>query len=105
MEEQKETKQVKMKVTKGNGSQQEEKQQRLTYEQLNQMCGELYQQNQNLSRQLHQANLMNAYRRLDYLFAVLKYESVIKDSDFINSCVSEIKETMMPEDKDEEKAS
>lgn len=69
--------------------------QKLSYEQLNNICSELYQQNQNLHRQLQQANMVNMFKRLDYLFLVLKYESVFKDADFINSCIDEIKDAII----------
>ena len=91
----------KLKAVKGG---KEEKEQKLSYEQLNEVCSQLYQQNQNLIKQLQQANATNMFRRLDYLFKVLEFESVIKDSDFINSCVEEIKEAMIipAEEKEEE---
>ena len=44
------------------------------------------------------------FRRLDYLFLVLKYSTVIKDADFINDCIDEIKEAMTIEKKPEEGA-
>ena len=69
-------------------------QQKLSYEQLNNICSELYQQNQNLLKQLQQANMANMFKRLDYLFLVLRYESVFKDPDFVNNCIDEIKEAM-----------
>lgn len=94
--EEKKTKQVDM---KGKA---EEKQQRLSYEQLNDVCSQLYQQNQQLSRQLQQLNMSNMFKRLDYLFQVLNYSSIIKDPDFINNCISEIKEAMTIKNEAEE---
>ena len=94
MEEKKLKNQTKMKVVEGNNTSKEE-QQKLTYEQLNEACSQLYQQNQNLIRQLQQLNTTNMFRRLDYLFMVLKYESVIKDADFVNACIDEIKEAII----------
>ena len=72
-------------------AEQPQEQQKLTYEQLNNICSELYQQNQQLQRQLQQANMVNMFKRLDYLFLVLKYEGVFKDPDFVNECIEEIK--------------
>ena len=97
------TKKPEMKVIKGADAQ-DNKEQKLSYEQLNQVCSELYQQNQNLMKQLQYANQTNMFKRLDYLFMVLQYESVIKDPDFINSCVAEIKEAMIiqPEESNSE---
>lgn len=96
--EEKKLKQAKSKV-EGESSNQE-KPQRLSYEQLNNICSELYQQNQNLQRQLQQANMVNMFKRLDYLFLVLKYEGVFKDPDFVNECIDEIKGAIIvkPED-------
>lgn len=73
---------------------------KLSYEQLNDVCSQLYQQNQYLQNQLKQSNLTNAFKRLDYLFKVLEFERVIKDSDFIYGCIQEIKDvlTLVPEE-------
>ena len=78
---------------------------KLTYEQLNDACIQLQMQNRKLIQQVQQMNMTNMFKRLDYLFEVLKAESVIKDADFINSCVQEIKEALTivndGEDKEE----
>ena len=81
------------------------KEQKLSYDQLNAACGQLYQQNQRLVQELRQANLTNMFKRLDYLFMVLNYSTIIKDSDFVNSCIDEIKDalTIRKEDKEEGK--
>lgn len=68
--------------------------QKLTYEQLNEACAQLYQQNQVLSKQLQQQNMALMFKRLDYLFMVLKYNEVIDDREFIEACVDEIKEAL-----------
>ena len=95
MEEKKLKKEVKMKAEKPQD------QQKLSYEQLNSICSELYQQNQNLQRQLQQANMVNLFKRLDYLFMVLKYESVFKDPDFVNDCIDEIKGAIIVKPEEE----
>ena len=97
-----EKKEAKMKAVKTENPQ-EKKQQKLSYEQLNDVCMQLYQQNQKLTQQLQQANMTNMFARLDYLFKVLNYESVIKDSDFINACVAEIKEAMIIKPEEDSK--
>ena len=77
----------------------EQSAQKLTYEQLNETCMQLYQQNQMLTKQLQQANYANMFKRLDYLFLVLKYAEVIDDYDFVNDCIDEIKDALIiPED-------
>lgn len=77
----------------------EQSAQKLTYEQLNETCMQLYQQNQVLTKQLQQSNYTNMFKRLDYLFLVLKYAEVIDDYDFVNDCIDEIKDALIiPED-------
>jgi hypothetical protein len=66
---------------------------KLTYEQLNEACSQLYQQNQNLVKQLQQANMVNMFKRLDYLFKVIEYGGMFDDK-FLDDCVSEIKDAM-----------
>lgn len=73
---------------------------KLTYEQLNDTCAQLYQQNQNLVRQLRQMDMSNMFKRLDYLFMVLANASVIKDADFIDRCVNEIKDALTIQSED-----
>lgn len=88
MEEKKKAKQISLNADNAK------KDGRLSYEELNNTCMQLYQQNQNMLRQLRQLDMSNMFKRLDYLFMVLKYESVIKDAEFINNCVEEIKEAI-----------
>lgn len=67
---------------------------KLSYEELNNYCMEVFQENQRLMQQLKQLYTANAYKRLDYLFKVLEFAPVIKDADFINSCIEEIKDAI-----------
>ena len=103
MEEKEVKKTVKMEIAQNNTGGQQAK---LSYEELNDACAQLSQQNQYLVRQMRQMDMTNMFRRLDYLFKVLENAHVIKDTDFINSCVSEIKEAMTidtsKDDKNEE---
>jgi hypothetical protein len=101
MEEQKLGKTVKMNTEKKKENN-INSQQKLTYDQLNNVCAQLYQENQNLVKQLQQANMASMFRRLDYLFMVLKYEAVFKDPDFINSCIDEIKEAITIKEEETE---
>lgn len=80
----------------------EKEQQKLSYEQLNEVCGQLYQENQKLMRQLQQMNMTNMFKRLDYLFLVLQNEQVIKDPEFVGNCVEEIKEALYPAEEKKE---
>lgn len=98
MEEQK-TKTVNMTVEK----KEEENQQRYSYDELNKICGELYQQNQNLTRQMAQMHQAIMTKRLDYLFKVLEIDSKEKNyfsSDFIVATASEIEESLTVKEED-----
>lgn len=74
----------------------------LSYEQLNNICSQLYQENQKLVQQLNQLNMANMFKRLDYLFKVVEFADTIKDVDFINSCIAEIKDSMTIKEESEE---
>lgn len=75
--------------------------QKLTYEQLNEACSQLYQQNQNLLKQLQQANMVNMFKRLDYLFQVLKYNTLFEEG-FVSNCLNEIQDAMTIQQEEKE---
>lgn len=60
-----------------------------TYEELNNYCIQLYNQNKQLMSQLQQRDMLNLFKRLDYLFLVLKNKDCF-GSDFVGDCVAEI---------------
>ena len=98
-----EEKKSNLKVVNDNNEEPKEDR-KLSYEQLNNICSQLYQENQNLNRQLQQLNMANMFKRLDYLFKVLEFEAVIKDPEFLNSCISEIKDAMtIPQEEEDRK--
>ena len=86
------------------GTQKEsENQQRLSYEQLNDICSELYQQNQQMKRQIHQMNIENMFKRLDYLFKVIENSGKF-DAGFVDMCTEEIQQAMTaPEEEEKDK--
>jgi hypothetical protein len=92
MEEKKLGKTVKMNTAKKENTEEPKK---LTYEQLDQICSQLYQENQKLINQLRQQETAIMFKRLDYLFMAIQAEKVIKDPEFIASCVDEIKSALM----------
>lgn len=78
--------------------------QKLTYEQLNDACRQLFQQNQYLAKQLEERNMANGLKRLDCLFRVVEIysshsngDSVMFDPAFVKSCIKEIQEAMTVE--------
>lgn len=83
-----EKKTIEMGVAKG------EERQKLCYEQLNEACSQLFQQNQQLRSEVNRLNTFNAFRRLDYLFKVVELSDKIKDGEFVAQCVDELKEAM-----------
>lgn len=89
MEEQKKTKEIKM------NQQADKKADKFSYEQLTDVANRLVQENQYLKQQLQKAmQTIGMFNRIDYLFKVLQYEQVIKDAEFINNCVNEIKDSL-----------
>lgn len=75
---------------------------KLTYEQLNNACNQLFQQNQQLLQKIQEINAVNMFKRLDYLFKVVEFATTFKDADFVNSCIDEIKEALTPSKESEE---
>lgn len=90
MEEQKKS----SKVVKMNPSsiKEENTPKKYSYDELNNICNQLMQQNQNLLKQLQNMNIGNMFRRLDYLFKVVEYGNAFNDADFVGACVDEIKD-------------
>lgn len=82
---------------------------KLTYEQLNNACVQLSQQNQFLKQRLQQAEkVLNTFSRLDYLFRVIECDhnnrnnSASFTTDFVEMCIKEIQELMtMPEESED----
>lgn len=70
-----------------------EEQKKLTYEQLNDACNQLWQQNRQLIKKTNELEQFAMNKRLDYLFKVLE-QSKEFSSDFIINCVNEIEEAM-----------
>lgn len=79
---------------------------KISYEDLQKAAGQLYQQNQQLIAKCKQyeeqmQRLNNVEVRLHYLFEVLDKGSYF-DSDFIDTCVNEVKEIMTIKEEPEE---
>ena len=105
--EEKNAKEVKM-------ASQEEKTQKLSYEELNQACAELSQQNQQLReyaqklyKQMQQMDIAYQFKRLDYLFKVIETANSNKlwqfSEEFINMAFKEIEETLTIPEEEEKK--
>ena len=100
MEEQNKAKQINMNV---NENKSENKQQKLTYEELNDACNQLWQQNKQLVAKNKELETFAMNKRLDYLFKVLELSNQFS-SDFVVNCSSEIEQAMtIPQDIEEHK--
>lgn len=100
MEEQNKAKQVKMNASAGKS---ENKQQKLTYEELNDACNQLWQQNKQFVKRNRELENFAMNKRLDYLFKVLELSNQFS-SDFVVNCSSEIEQAMtIPQDIEEHK--
>lgn len=81
---------------------QQPKKEKLSYEELENVCHQLSEQSSALYKRLQEANMTNAFKRLDYLFAVIENKTAFP-KDFVEQCVSEIVISMtIPEEKEEE---
>lgn len=83
-------------ATTGGQAPQTEK---LSYEQLEQVCSQLDQQARALQFRLEQT--ASVFRRLDYLFKVLENERCF-DPSYVQECADEIKQIMTIEEPKEE---
>lgn len=83
-----------------NKNQNEEK--KLSYEELNNVCHQLSNQSRELYQKLQEANQFNMFKRLDYLFAVVKFYERFS-AEFATKCIEEIEQIMtIPEVGDAE---
>ena len=100
MEEQNKAKQINMNVSENKS---ENKQQKLTYEQLNDACSQLWQQNKQLVARNRELEAFAMNKRLDYLFKVLELSNQFS-SDFVGNCAVEIEQAItIPQDTEEHK--
>lgn len=76
---------------------------KLSYEQLENVCHQLSEQAKAMYQRLQEANLTNAFKRLDYLFEVVRKPEIFADyPEFYNSCKAEIVTALTaPESKED----
>ena len=100
MEEQNKAKQISMNESENKS---ENKQQKLTYEQLNNACNQLWQQYKQLVARNRELEAFAMNKRPDYLFKVLELSNQFS-SDFVRNCAVEIEQAMtIPQDTEEHK--
>jgi hypothetical protein len=72
---------------------------KLSYDELENAANELLMQNQQMYNELQKANMANVFKRLDYLFKVVEFNTSF-NTEFVNSCVAEIEDMMTIKDTD-----
>lgn len=82
---------------------------KLSYEELENVCHQLSAQaqqlnvqNQQLRKMIEEANLTNLYKRLDYLFAVIDKDNAYLSHNFKVQCAVEIENLMATPEQTEE---
>lgn len=81
---------------------------KLSYEELENVCHQLSAQaqqlnvqNQQLRKMIEEANLTNLYKRLDYLFAVIDKDNAYLSYNFKVQCAVEIENLMATPEQEE----
>lgn len=72
---------------------------KLSYDELENAANELLMQNQQMYNELQKANMSNVFKRLDYLFKVVEFNTSF-NTEFVNTCVAEIEEMMTIKETD-----
>lgn len=73
----------------------------LSYEDLKNIAGQLQQQNMQMRKALSELNYENMFKRLDYLFEVIKVPHMFND-EFVSKCTEEIQSMLTIPEKDKE---
>lgn len=76
---------------------------KFTYEELENIAGNLSSQVQQLTARLQEANMFNVFKRLDYCFKVIENASAF-NPDFINVIVTEVEAAMTIKEEGKEVA-
>lgn len=74
---------------------------KLSYEELEKIALNLQEQCQKLYAQNQEMQVGMMFKRLDYLFKVLKYYSLL-ETDFVRKCAKEIQELLTVDSNNEE---
>ena len=87
----------------------EEKKEKMTYEQLENVAHQmseqgrnLYAKNQQLAKALEESNMNNFFKKMDYLWAIIHSESVYITEEFKIKCGKEFMEMLSTEEPKEE---
>ena len=75
---------------------------KMSYEQLESVAHQLSEQNRQMFAKLQELNMVNMFKRLDYLFKVIENGHMFKQ-DFLEKCIAEI-ESLITIPKQEEES-
>lgn len=76
---------------------------KMSYEELENVARQLSEQTRQLYTKLQEMNMVNAFKRLDYLFKVTEFSHMF-NSEFVTTCTQEIQDLLtIPEEKQEDK--
>lgn len=79
----------------------QERPEKMSYEQLENVAHQLSEQNRQLFAKMQELNMANMFKRLDYLFKVVENGHMFKQ-DFLEKCVAEIESIMTVPKQEEE---
>lgn len=74
---------------------------KMSYEQLENIAHQLSEQNRQMYAKMQEMDMVNMFKRLDYLFKVVENGTMF-DPDFLNKCIDEIENVMLPKEESTE---
>ena len=76
---------------------------KMSYEELENVARQLSEQTRQLYTKLQEMNMVNMFKRLDYLFKVVEFPDMF-NTEFVTNCTQEIQDLLtIPEEKQEDK--
>jgi hypothetical protein len=74
---------------------------KMSYDQLESVAHQLSEQNRQMFAKIQELNMVNMFKRLDYLFKVVENGHMFKQ-DFFEKCIAEIESIMTVPEQEEE---
>lgn len=74
---------------------------KMSYDQLESVAHQLSEQNRQMFAKLQELNMVNMFKRLDYLFKVIENGQMFKQ-DFLEKCIAEVESLMTVPEQEEE---
>lgn len=74
---------------------------KMSYDQLESVAHQLSEQNRQMFAKLQELNMVNMFKRLDYLFKVVENGHMFKQ-DFLEKCIAEVESLMTVPEQEEE---